>query len=244
MEEETMRWGYYIGSGRNKPLSLELKISSYCHALITGASNSGKSYALLYLLGCLLQDDERIVVYFCDFKNSKDFEFLEGYPHYYKGNACYEGVMDYYESFTNAREQREEERRHILIFDEYPSCINYFSTKDKQEKTKKATDIMNVIAEVLMLGRGISYGVWIVTQRADASLFSNGARDNFMIIVGLGRMSKEQKGMIFSGEEIPQKIYRQGEGCILADGYPLMEIYYPKIKNMIDWKKHIKEILR
>ena len=65
-----------------------------------------------------------------------------------------------------------------------------------------------------------------------------------MIIVGLGRMSKEQKGMVFTGEEVPQKIYHQGEGCILADGYPLMEIYYPRITNVVDWKKHIKEILK
>ena len=239
-----MLWGYYKGSERSNPLPLDLKISSYCHALITGASNSGKSYALLYLLGCLLQDDSKIVVYFCDFKNSKDFEFLNGYEHYYKGNECYDGVMEYYNCFCNAREQRDESRRHILIFDEYPACINYFTTKDKQEKTKKATDIISVVSEVLMLGRGISYGVWIVTQRADANLFANGARDNFMIIVGLGRMSKEQKGMVFTGEEVPQKIYHQGEGCILADGYPLMEIYYPRITNVVDWKKHIKEILK
>lgn len=102
---------------------------------------------------------------------------------------------------------------------------------------------MGAVAEILMLGRGISYGIWIVTQRADATLFANGARDNFMVVLGLGRMSKEQKGMIFSGEELPDKIYRQGEGCFLADGHPLYEMAYPRIRNMVDWKKHIKEIL-
>lgn len=82
-----------------------------------------------------------------------------------------------------------------------------------------------------------------MTQRADASLFSNGARDNFMIIVGLGRMSREQKGMIFSGEDLPDKIYHQGEGMLLADGQALKEVKFLKIRNVVDWKWHIRQIL-
>lgn len=238
-----MRWGYVIGNRGIPSVPLQLKVSSHCHALITGSSGSGKSYALLYLLGCLLQDIPEIEIYFCDFKNSEDFAFLKGYLHYYSGNSCYDGVMAYYESFCNARINGRAKKRHLLIFDEYPAFLNYLSTIDKQEKTKKAGDILGVIAEILMLGRGIQYGVWIVTQRADASLFANGARDNFMVVLGLGRMSKEQKGMIFAGEELPDKIYHQGEGCLLADGYPLYEVAYPRIKNIVDWKKHIKEIL-
>lgn len=30
--------------------------------------------------------------------------------------------------------------------------------------------------------------------------------------------------MIFAGEDIPDKVYHQGEGCLLADGYPLYEV--------------------
>lgn len=238
-----MRWGYITGAGGKPPVPLSLPLRSHCHALITGSSGSGKSYALMYLLGCLLQDSPETDVYFCDFKNSEDFAFLKGYPHYYSGNDCYEGVMAYYESFCNARIAEKKVKRHTLIFDEYPAFVNYISAKDKQDKTKKAGDILGAIAEMLMLGRGIGYGVWIVTQRADAILFANGARDNFMIVLGLGRMSKEQKGMIFAGEELPDKIYHQGEGCLLADGHPLYEVAYPRIRNIVDWKKHIKEIL-
>lgn len=237
-----MKWGYIAGTGGKPPVPLSLPIKSHCHALITGSSGSGKSYTLMYLLGCLLQDSPETSVYFCDFKNL-DFQFLKGYLHYYGGNDCYSGVMAYYESFCNARIAGKPIRHHILIFDEYPAFLNYLFMKDKQDKTKKANDILGVIAEILMLGRGIHYGIWIVTQRADSTLFSNGARDNFMIFLGLGRMSKEQKGMIFAGEELPNKIYHQGEGCLLADGHPLYEIAYPRIRNIIDWQKHIKEIL-
>jgi hypothetical protein len=131
----------------------------------------------------------------------------------------------------------------MLIFDEYPACYSYLSSIDKRDKTKKATEIANAIAEILMLGRGIRCGIWIVTQRADASLFANGSRDSFMIILAMGRMSREQKGMLFAGEEIPDKIFHRGEGCMLADGHPLYEVAIPRISNMVDWKKHIKQAL-
>lgn len=239
-----MIWGYQVGAGGKPPTPIKLEIADYCHALITGASGSGKSYALIYLEGSLLQSNPNTDIYFCDFKNSTDFAFMKRYSHYYAGDDCYDGVMDYYESFCKSRRSGRNLRRRHLIFDEYPAFINYLSTKDKVEKTKKANDILSVIAEVLMLGRGIQYGVWIVTQRADASLFANGARDNFMVVVGLGRMSKEQKGMIFTGEEIPEKVFQRGEGMLLADGHEIKEVKYPKINGMYDWKNHIMAILQ
>ena len=63
------------------------------------------------------------------------------------------------------------------MFDEYPAFISRLQMQDKQEKTKKAGEVLNMVSEILMLGRGIGFGVWIVTQRADASLFSGGSRE-------------------------------------------------------------------
>ncbi len=238
-----MIWGYEVGTGGKPPVPITLEIADYCHALITGASGSGKSYALIYLQGSLLQSAPETEVYFCDFKNSIDFAFMNGYSRYYSGDDCYEGVFEYYRSFCNTRRERENKRRRLLIFDEFPAFINYLNTKDKKDKTKNANDVLGMIAEILMLGRGIQYGVWIVTQRADASLFANGARDNFMVVVGLGKMSREQKGMIFPGEEMPDKIFKRGEGTLLADGHGIIEVKYPKIKGLDLWKYHIKDIL-
>lgn len=237
----SMRWGYNVGEGRNCPI--EISINTHPNLLLTGSSGSGKSYGLLYLLGMLIQDSPEIELYILDFKYSKDFEFLDGYKHYFKGNECYEGIMDYYEKFSQKRQERNGSNRMLLVFDEYPACYNYLSSIDKREKSKKAADMANAIAEILMLGRGIECGIWIVTQRADASLFANGSRDSFMIILAMGRMSREQKGMLFAGEDIPDKIYHRGEGCMLADGHPLYEVVIPRISNLVDWKKHIKQLL-
>ena len=241
-----MRYGYDMGifteTGLKIPIQLDL--SDHCNLLLTGCSGSGKSYALLYLLGSVLKSNEDIEIFFCDFKNSYDFSFLEDYPHYYSGDNCYDGITEYYRVFCSARQQREFTKKHLLICDEYPALVNYLQGQDKLNKTKYASEVLSAISELLCLGRGIQFYTWIVTQRADNSLFANGARDNFMIVIGLGRLSKEQKGMLFSGEELPERIYKKGEGILLADGYPLREVKFPFIRNIDDWKKHIHAILQ
>lgn len=241
-----MIYGYNMGifteTGLKIPIQLDL--SDHCNLLLTGCSGSGKSYALLYLLGSVLKSNEDIEIFFCDFKNSYDFSFLEDYPHYYSGDNCYDGITEYYRVFCSARQQREFTKKHLLICDEYPALVNYLQGQDKLNKTKYASEVLSAISELLCLGRGIQFYTWIVTQRADNSLFANGARDNFMIVIGLGRLSKEQKGMLFSGEELPERIYKKGEGILLADGYPLREVKFPFIRNIDDWKKHIHAILR
>lgn len=240
-----MIYGYNMGifndTGLKIPIQLDL--SDHCNLLLTGCSGSGKSYALLYLLGSVLKSNEDIEIFFCDFKNSYDFSFLEDYPHYYSGDNCYDGITEYYRAFCSARQQREFTKKHLLICDEYPALINYLQGKDKANKTRLASDILSAISELLCLGRGIQFYTWIVTQRADNSLFANGARDNFMVVIGLGRLSKEQKSMLFSGEELPERIYKKGEGIILADGRSLIEVKFPIISDINDWKNHIRAIL-
>lgn len=239
-----MRWGYIVGTGQ-RPVPLQLPVETHCHALLTGSSGSGKSYALLILLGNILQSNPDIVITFCDFKNSEDFAFMKGYANYYSGDNCYTGIMTYYNNFCVAREQGHKEVRHLLVCDEYPAMVNRLTMLDKSNKTKRANDILSAISEILMLGRGTGggFGLWIITQVPSSTLFEGSSRQNFMCITSLGRLSKEHQHMLFSGEKLPDKIYRKGEGVLLADGHPLYEIAFPKIQSVVIWKKHIKEIL-
>lgn len=240
-----MRFAYdldiFYEVGITIPINLDL--DSHPHALLTGGSGSGKSYSLLYLLGQMMKSYPNIVVYFCDFKNSDDFNFLSTYPHYYSGDDCYNGIISYYNEFVKARKTNQHTTRYVLICDEYPSFINYLQMQDKLHKTKKATDILSTISELLMLGRGLNFGIWLVTQRADNTLFANGSRDNFMIIIALGRLSREQKGMLFAGEDLPEYIYQKGEGILYADGEPIRSVKFPYIENIENLKKHIIDIL-
>lgn len=224
---------------KNSLTPFRLDMDTHCHTLVTGSSGSGKSFFLLRAVGVILQAVPDIMLYFCDFKNSEEFSFLHGYRYYYAGDLCLQGLADYYNLFCTARKGGQNRcKKHLLIFDEYPAFINYFAIKDKAEKTKNASDAMSMLSEILCMGRGYFFGCTIATQRADASLFPNGSRDNFMTVIGLGRLSREQKGMLFSGEDIPERIYKPGQGIILADGYPLKEIQIPRIADINGWKKH------
>lgn len=228
-------------------IPIDLGIAAYPHMLCTGASGSGKTQALLFLLGKLLQSCPDNALYVCDFKKSRDFSFLGGYPYYYAGQSCYDGIMEYYKTFSYIRENPDSDsgKRFLLVCDEYPALINYLQMRDKMNKTSLANDILSAVSEILMLGRGTGsgFGVWIITQRPDSTLFKNGARDNFMVIIGLGRMSKEQKGMVFTGQDIPDELLTVGEGLLLADGKEIKTVKYPLIRDAADWKNHILSIL-
>ena len=240
-----MKYGYLLRQWAEEgvPIPIILDFKTHMHMLLTGSSGSGKSYALIYLLGSLVKDGITNID-FCDFKNSEDFKFLSAYGRYYYGDSVYDGIMSYYSDFVNARQNGIMNGYHLLIVDEYPAFISYLSTRDKLEKTKLAAEVQSAIAEILMLGRGIGFGVWITTQRADATLFANGSRDNFMVICALGRLSKEQRQMLFSSEEIPtDTIYDKGEGLLLADGKELVEVKFPLIADIDEWKAHIRQSL-
>ena len=240
-----MKYGYLLRRWQEEGLAISIRIdlSTHPHMLLTGSSGSGKSYALIYLLGMLAKDGTT-KIRFCDFKNSEDFKFLSAYGRYYYGDCVYDGIMAFYNDFCTARKEGILGRRHLLIVDEYPALISYLTMRDKLEKTKRAAEVQSAIAEILMLGRGIGFGVWITTQRADATLFAHGSRDNFMVICGLGRLSKEQRQMLFSSEEIPtDTIYDKGEGLLLADGKELVEVKFPLIADIDEWKAHIRQSL-
>lgn len=241
-----MIWGYdlviFDEYGLKAPIKIPL--SSHPHALFTGASGSGKSTAVLYSIGSVLKADPSIEIAFFDFKNSEDFSFMSNYKNFYTGEKCYWGLRKFYENFCKTREfGGKPGKRQLLIFDEYPAFISYLGGKDKLDKTKRSNEILSIVSEILMLGRGLNTYIWIVCQRADSSWFSVGSRDNFMIRCCLGNLSKEQKTMLFSGEDIPDRIFRPGEGVLSADGKELMEVKFPKIIDTDDWKKHILEIL-
>ena len=103
---DRMTWGYdaKIAHQYQTKSSIQTEIDTHCHALITGSSGSGKSVAVSYLLGRRLQADPKTHIFICDYKNSEDFRFLNGYENYYKGERCYDGIMAFYQRFHETRE--------------------------------------------------------------------------------------------------------------------------------------------
>lgn len=245
-----MIWGYdkKIWDSLGVKYPLKYPFESYTHVLLTGASGSGKSISTLLELSEFLQDcyynSILPVVYICDFKNSEDFSFLKGYPLYYVGSACYEGVEKCYQQFTDIRQNglSTQNKRYLLLIDEYAAACSFFQMEDKLTKGKKAATFIGMVSELLMLGRSRLFGCWLTAQYATADLF-RGSRINFMLVISLGRQVREQLNMLFSGEEIPQnRTYQPGEGLLLADGYPLTEVKYPLV-DLVQLKRLIRELL-
>ena len=84
------------------------------------------------------------------------------------------------------------------------ALVNYFQAKDKTEKTHLATDIISANAELLIIGRSLSFSVWSVVQYATSDLFK-GSRLNYMVNLSLGRQNKEQFSMLFSRGRYPSQ---------------------------------------
>lgn len=237
-DEYSMIWGYDLNELPNK-IPLRYSIVSHPHALITGATGTGKTNTLLFLINNYLKLYAGSL-WLCDFKNGEDFRFLEGTDRYYTFENCYDGIKKFYSEFVSDRKTGVIRRRQLLIIDEYNSLIGYLSTKDKENKTKYAQEVQSMIGEILAMGRSLGYMVWISVQRPDSSIFATGSRDNFLVTLALGNPSKEHFNMMFAGETKFEQIFSTGEGVLKADGYPLEKVKYPRI-NKEKVQKQIKD---
>ena len=227
-----IKLGFVGEGGIYAPFALSLE--KYPHILICGKSGSGKGVLLLYMLNSVVEYE--IDVYIGDPKNSGDFEGIADC--YSAGENVADMVETVYEKYLQIKSNKTG-KRILLVIDEYPSFILNLENQDK----KKAAVIKNMIAELLMQGRSLpgggSVAVWLVAQRADADYFPKGARLNFMVVIGLGRLDVQSKTMLFPGEELPEYEPTRGTGLILMDGKPIRVFRVPVIE-----KERLKKLLQ
>ena len=217
-----------IGFERNEygtfPIAVDLK--KHCHWLVVGPTGSGKSVFLSYILTQILNLND-LKLYIADFKGSKDFAGIT--PDY----AEYEDVTglfnQFYDTFCESKRSKNG-KKIIMVIDEYNSWIG---SLDK----KQSADIKQKVAQVLQQGRSLPDGgaAWLICamQRCDADNFTGGARDNFMVRIGLSNLSKESKMMLgFSADDIPSDYYKPqtGRGLIQTEGNNLKVFDVPKIE--------------
>lgn len=207
------------------------------HAIVVGATGSGKTYFVKLLLGRIATHISDAKVVLCDFKND-DFRFLEGFPNHYAFTRCGDGLDYFFEAFQR-RQQGENPSRsfRLLVFDEWAS---YLSMLDK----KSAEVAKSKLATLLMLGRSFNYHVLISQQRADASYFAT-ARDQFSNILSLGNLSREGRDMLFSSfKDQIQPVQRLGEGYMLTNGITLYHIKVPHVRDEERLENTIKRLVR
>lgn len=213
------------------------------HVLIAGKSGSGKSLSARYYIWQMLHDRESRV-YIADYKAGEEYEVLEGSPSYASGQAAFQMIEDFYQLFTEVRNCRIRLKRHYTLFiEEWFGLLTYAETLSK----KKKAELMAQVGELLAVGRGLNFGVMLCTQRADASLFNAGMREQFQTITCFGRCSQEQFRMLgFNGEleENPTGRYKAGQALALIDGQDAVrEILVPWIRNETVMCRQIRKLL-
>ena len=198
--------------------------------LIAGKSGSGKSLSARWYLWQLLHNQESFV-YIADYKAGEELPF-EGSPSYASGEKAFDMINDFYQFFTEVRSRKLRLQQHYTLFiEEWFGLLTYAENQSKKLKT----ELMAKISELLSVARGLNIGVIIALQRADASLFGSGAREQFQCVCSFGRCSSEQFRMLgFNGEleSNPTSRYGAGEALALIDGQEsIKEIKVPFIRN-------------
>jgi DNA segregation ATPase FtsK/SpoIIIE-like protein len=209
----------------------------YPHTLICGPTGSGKTVLVKLLLGKIGLYISAAFVTVLDYKGF-DFKFLEGCRNYCAFDACLDGLTRFYERMQARQRDTEAVDRPLFLFvDEWAAFVNSIQEKKEQERARA------MLASVLMMGRGLNCFVILAVQRADAALFTGGARDNFSRVIALGNISKESKEMLFKDfKEEMTKPKKPGEGFMHLDGKPLSSIVVPRVSDAGMTKLH--EVIR
>lgn len=232
----------YQGYGIKIPVNITLPKKT-SNLLIAGKSGSGKSISALWYVWQLLHTQES-AVYLSDYKAGEEYEMLEGVHAYSSGTDAIQTIRDFYQFFTEIRNSRIRLKKHYTLFiEEWSGLLAYVESQDKKLKT----ELMSEVGELLAVSRGLNMGVFVCVQRADASYFSSGSREQFQCVLSFGRCSAEQFRMLgFSGEmeENPTGGYQAGQALALIDGQEEpKEIIVPWIRNSSEMREDIRRHL-
>ena len=140
-------------------------------------------------------------MYLADFKAGKEYAPLKGCSAYSCADSAVSMIYNYYELYSEIRHHQNPEIGHVtLVIEEWFGLLSYIESIDKKQKN----DLMAKVGEILALGRGIGngIGIFLLVQRADSSNFSAGSREQFQNLLCFGRLSREQRLMLFAGEDL------------------------------------------
>lgn len=199
------------------------------HLIVSGSTDSGKSTALLYWLYKLSKHNCKLFI--ADFKASREFSGIT--ENFAEFENSYNLIKQFYEEFLSTPEGGDGMLKFLLI-DEVAGMLTHFSMcKDTKAK---ADEIRQIMSSILMLGRSRKCFLWLSMQRYTSTIFpaSSGGGDNFMVCVGLGRLTVDGRRGLFAGEHFEHEnelVFGQGKGIVLIDGEPLKGLVIPRVSK-------------
>lgn len=223
--------------GRTRWVSLDY--SKSCHILWSGRTNSGKTVAAKVLLArtILLAPPELQPVHLTviDPKEDLDFSFLDGLPHFFKGEAAPRGFDLYYEDYIARKEKRDlSTNLKVCFIDEFASLVNLIDERREREAVQRRLSLL------VMLSRSRHFSLQMATQQPSAQIFGaagSASREQFGAVCLLGDSGSETKQMLFDGDSRERmkefgSIGGQGVGWLSINGGIAQPVRVPQVGNM------------
>jgi hypothetical protein len=229
------KWNAY---NQKVPIQIDISATKNKHTLISGMSESGKTYAEQAYIAKKILAEPTGEYWFADYKGDDTFEYLRGYPRYRSFKSTLEALDAVYNRL-NARMSGADDTRNpvTLIWDEYMANMLALINEDK----KLATATMNKVSEILLMGRSMNISYVCSVQRPDAVAFPVGSRLNYGIILVVGAFIRSVYEMVMPDhiEQVEGRVFNQGEGAVLLQGTRLHFIKilvvqdYDRVQNLL-----------
>lgn len=189
---------------------------AYPHALIIGATGTGKTTALKRLVLALLAEQPRSEIYLASFKHKDDdFQFLNESSHFASYARCREMFDTFFNRYLDRVNGDDPNRFPLrLVFDEWAGFI-IIQPKNEQE------ELLRRLGLLLMTGRSLGIQIILAMQRPDVMFFKSGAvRDNVGLTLAMGNLTTDGASMVYPSQytKLLKPCTLIGQGHMLIGG--------------------------